>query len=559
MAGGRVAGGVRTHRIDPTTIMSFRAMSFSATIVRPVCVALALVSGAALYTAVPAVAQGTPHDVVILYTNDFHSALDPIPAYWLPGSPRLGGAAALAGYVDRIRRHEPTVFLFDSGDMFTGLVSNLTRGEALMEMMRDMRYDAMAIGNHEFDYGDTVFERAMYRVPFPVLGANIFYHGTRHRYSRPYVILERDGIRVGVIGVIGQDARSVALPSGITDLDFDDPAAAIAPIVRELRPQVDLLVVLAHQGKTGPMQTDAEAHPELQRDFDEDVRLAGAVPGIDVLVGGHAHRGIERPYVHPRTGTIIVQTYGYGTRLGYLKLRVSGGRVVRHEGRLIPVWTDSVAPDRRVQATVDHYERAIAPRAGAHVLTLSRRLYRSYNTESPLGDVVADAMRDAAGADVALQNSGGLRADLAAGRVTTGNVLDALPFVNTLDTYRLTGAQLREVLEQSLTLERGIMQVSGLRVRYDLSRPRGSRVVDVRVGGRPLDESASYVVATNSFIGQGGDLYTTFTHAKRLGSGASIADIVVAYLRRAGDAVSPPPVFVARRLVPVDTTVRRKR
>src|SRR5581483_6531394 len=254
-------------------------------------------------------AQERAREVTILYTNDFHSAFDPIPAYWLAGAPRLGGAAHLATLVNQIRRRDRTVFLFDTGDMFTGMMSNLTRGEALMEMMMSMRYDAMAIGNHEFDYGATNFEKQMYRVPFPVLGANIFYKGTTHRYSRPYTILERDGIRLGVIGIIGEDARSVALPSGITNLDFADPMPIVRELVKELKPQVDLIVVLAHQGKTGPQQTDAEARPDVQRDFDEDIRLCGELDGIDVFVGGHAHRGIEPPYVHPKTGTLIVPTY----------------------------------------------------------------------------------------------------------------------------------------------------------------------------------------------------------------------------------------------------------
>src|SRR5438132_1684114 len=162
--------------------------------------------------------------------------------------------------------------------------------------------------------------------PIPVLAANVFYKGTTRYYSRPYTLLERNGIRVAVIGIIGQDARSVALPSGITDLEFTDPIPAVRAAVRELKPRVDLVVVLAHQGKTGPQQSDAEARPEVQRDFDEDIRLCGEVEGIDVFVGGHAHRGIETPFVHPKTGTLIVQTYGYGTRLGYLKLRLRDGK-----------------------------------------------------------------------------------------------------------------------------------------------------------------------------------------------------------------------------------------
>lgn len=494
-----------------------------------------------LVWAVAAAAQ-QPREVTLLHTNDFHTAFDPIPAYWLPGTPRLGGAAYLAGYIERIRAAEPRVFLFDSGDMFTGMVSNLTQGEALMEMMRVMNYDALGIGNHEFDYGAANFEKQMYRVPFPVLGANIFFKGTRHRYSRPYVILEKDGVRLGVIGIIGQDARSVALPSGITELDFEDPAAAIAPIVRELRPQVDLIVVLAHQGKTGPMQTDAEDRPELQRDFDEDIRLAGAVPGIDVLLGGHAHRGIEEPYVHPRTGTIIMQTYGYGTRLGYLKLRLENGKIAAHEGRLVKVWTDSVRPVAAVQAVVDHYKRLVAPQIGEVVARSARRLYRDYRAESPLGNLVADIMQARMNADIGIQNAGGLRADLPAGEITRGHVLDALPFVNLVESYEMSGAQVREVLEQGFTLERGMIQVSGVVVRYDLSRPAGQRLVSARVAGKPLEATRTYIVATNSFVGQGGDLYRTFQQAKRVAAtGEDIATVVMNHLRNSGELPWPKP------------------
>src|SRR5262249_34462504 len=386
-------------------------------------------------------AQQSPlRQVTILYTNDFHSAFDPIPAYWLKGSPKLGGAAQLTTLIKQIRHREQTVFLFDTGDMFTGMLSNLTRGEALMEMMMSMEYDAMAIGNHEFDYGADNFLKQMNRVPFPVLGANIFYKDTKHPYSRPYTILERNGIRLGVIGIIGQDARSVALPSGITHLDFLDPIPIVREAVKELKPQVDLIVVLAHQGKTGPMQTDAEARPEVQRDFDEDIRLCGEVEGIDVFVGGHAHRGIETPYVHPKTGTLIVQTYGYGTRLGYLKLRLQGKKVVAHSGELLKVWSDKLPPDAAVAAQVRHYKEQVARVIGKVVGRARVRLVRDYNRESSLGDFVADVMLETSGADVAYENAGGLRADLPQGSVTNGNVLDALPFLNSLVVCEMTGA-----------------------------------------------------------------------------------------------------------------------
>jgi 2',3'-cyclic-nucleotide 2'-phosphodiesterase (5'-nucleotidase family) len=498
-------------------------------------------------TARVAVAQEPIREVTILYTNDFHSAVDPIPAYWLPNSPRLGGAAQLAALVNQIRAREKPVFLFDAGDMFTGMLSFLTKGEAIMAMMTAMDYDAMAVGNHEFDYGADNFERQMWRVRFPILGANIFYKGTRHRYTRPWVILEKEGVRLGVIGVIGQDARSVALPSGITQLEFSEPALEVASAVELLRREVDLVVVLAHQGKTGPMQTDAEARPEVQRDFEEDIALAGTLPGIDVFVGGHAHRGIEVPYVHPRTGTLIVQTYGYGTRLGYLKLRLQGRKRVGFEGELLKVWSDRLTPDARVATALAPYRQRASPIIGDVLATSAVRLVRDYLAESSLGSFVTDVMRERAGAEVALTNAGGLRADLPEGPVTRGDVLDALPFVNTVVTLEMTGAQLREVLEQGLTLERGLVQASGLRATYDLKRPAGQRLVELRVGDEAVGDARVYRVATNSFLAQGGDLYQTFLKAKKVDDGkVLLSDLVMEYLRAKKSIGAPEP----GRLVP---------
>ncbi|MBS1795493.1 MAG: bifunctional metallophosphatase/5'-nucleotidase [Acidobacteria bacterium] len=477
-------------------------------------------------------APAAPRDVTILYTNDFHSAFDPIPAYWLKGSPRLGGAAYLTTLINQYRAREKTSFLFDAGDMFTGQLSFLTKGEALMEMMMSMKYDAMAIGNHEFDYGADNFEKQMNRVPFPVLGANIFYKGTKIRYARPYTIIEKNGVRLGVIGIIGMDARSVALPSGITNLDFEDPIPVVRELVKELKPQVDLVVVLAHQGKTGPMQTDAENRPEVQRDFDEDIRLTTEVEGIDVFVGGHAHRGIEKPFVNPKTGTLIVQTYGYGTRLGYLKLRLDGKKIVSHTGELVKVWSDQLAPDPEVARKLDYYKKLTAPKIGIKQGVLKDRLVRDYNRESSLGDFVADVMRAVGKADIGMQNAGGLRADLPAGDVTNGNVYDALPFVNSLTVCEMTGKQVREIVEQGLTLERGLIQISGMTVRYDLSKPVGSRAVAIEVGGKPLDEAKTYTVATSSFLAEGGDLYETFLRTKQTDKGGLLSEIVMEYLKK---------------------------
>lgn len=502
-------------------------------------------------------ASAETRTVVILYTNDFHSAIDPIPAYWMNQDPvpHLGGAAQLMTMVKQIREHEAKagnpVFLFDTGDMFTGMLSKLTQGEVLMEMMTTLGYDAMAIGNHELDYGWENFRKQMFRAPFPVLGANIFYKESDIPYSRPHTVVERDGVRLGVIGVIGQDARSVVLPSLVTELDFRDPAPYVQASIQELGPDVDLIVVLAHQGQTGPMQTDAEAHPDIQRDFDEDIGLCSKVPGIDVFVGGHAHRGIEEPFVHPKTGSIIVQTYGYGTRLGLLRVTVDmeASAVVSHTGELLKVWSDELEPDSWMSAKMAKYKKEVESKIGTVVGHASTRLTRSYNAESLLGAFSCDVLREATGAEVAFMNAGGLRADLPEGPITLGNVQDAFPFLNTVMVVELTGAQIRQIVEQGLTLERGMIQVSGLVAQYKIDQSKGDRLLKLSIAGSPVENNRSYRVATNSFLAEGGDLYTTFKEGTLIKeTNRDIAAAVVEFFAEQPGPVPPP---VMGRLVPV--------
>ena len=490
---------------------------------------------------------GGAHEITILYTNDFHSALEPIPAYWLPGSPRLGGAAHLAALVERERAAARTSFLLDSGDMFTGTVSRLTDGEALLEMMMLMRYDAMGAGNHEFDYGWQVFERGITRVPFPILCCNIRRRDNGARFTRPYTILERNGARLGVIGVMGLKAATrTIMPSKVAELEFTDPAAESAACVRALRGTVDVVVVLAHQGLPGPMQTDAENDPDVQRPLDEDLAFCAAVPGIDVYIAAHSHRGLEDPIVHPDTRTLVTQTYGYGTRLGRITLAVKDRRIVGHDVRLLKVWSDELAPEPGVEARVAHYRAVVAGQIGEPFGRASQRIVRKYRKESPMGSFCADAMRSRAASDVAITNAGGLRADLPEGPIDRARVLDVLPFLNDSVTLELEGGALKAVLEQGFSLEAGMAQVSGLRARYDLSRPVGARLLSLEVAGRPVDDHQRYRVTTNSFLAEGGDGYDAFRQGRVVARDAVLSDVVGEYIRGLG-VVSPPE---PGRLVP---------
>jgi 2',3'-cyclic-nucleotide 2'-phosphodiesterase (5'-nucleotidase family) len=485
---------------------------------------------------------GGAHDLTLLYTNDFHSAFDPIPAYWLRGTPRLGGAAHLATLIARERAAAPRSFLFDSGDMFTGTLSSLTEGEALLDMMTLLRYDAMGIGNHEFDYGWRAFDRGMLRAPFPILCCNIRHRGTGIRFSRPYVLLERDGVRLGVIGVMGlHAARFTIMPSKVAELEFTDPVAEAAACVRELRESVDLIVMLAHQGLPGPMQTDAENDPEVQRPLDEDLAFCAAVPGIDVYIAAHSHHGLEQPIVHPDTRTLVVQTYGYGTRLGRLRLRVKDRKVAQHQAELLKVWSDRLPAQASVAARVAHYRARVSAQVGPVIGRATARFTRKYRRESLLGSFCAGVMRERGRADVGLTNAGGLRADLPEGDLNYGHVLDSFPFQNHVVTLELPGRALKEALEHGFSLRVGMVQVAGLRARYDLGRPLGARLVDLEVGGQPVEDARLYRVATNSFLAEGGDGYLSLKAGREIARDPQVSEVVATYIRSAR-SVTPPPL-----------------
>ena len=474
--------------------------------------------------------EGETETITLLFTNDFESTYDPVLAFWLDDMERIGGVAQLATLIDQIRSTEPNVFLFDSGDIFTGTLAKLTSGEVSLELMMSIGYDAMAVGNHEFEYGWEVFARQQYRVPFPILAANLFYKDTNIPYARPYTIIERNGVRIGVIGIMGQDAATALIPSHIAGVDVNDPAIAVKEALDDLRQDVDIRVLLTHQGKTAPMQTD-DSTPDVKRDIEADIALAGAVQGLDVLLGGHADAGTEEAVVHPQTGTLIMQTYGQGFHLGHLKLTMdkTTGKIISHEGRLIPVDSAKLKPHPVVAKKLAKY-RSRFPELYSVIGMTEGRMNRRYNEESDVGNLFTDILRGTMGAQIGLINSGALRRDLPGGEIRRVDLLDVFPFKDHVVRLTLTGKQLRELLEQSLTLERGIMQVSGLTLAYDLRKPEGRRVVSVDVDGMPMESNTEYDIATIDVVAQGGDLYRTAKQATDVErTDREFADVLEAY------------------------------
>jgi len=482
----------------------------------------------------PAAAPAAPADkvVTLLFTNDVESAYDPIPAFWLDDIDMIGGIAEMTTLIETLRKTEPHVFLFDSGDIFTGAISKLTEGKLAFELMITMGYDAMAIGNHEFEYGYKVFEWEKNRAPFPVLGANFFYRDTDHPYAQAHTIIERDGVRIGVIGIMGQDAATAIIPSFISPLDVREPAAAVRKSVAELRDQVDLIVLLTHQGKTAPMQTDAEIDPRLMRDIDADIALAGAVQGIDVLFAGHADAGTPQPVVNPDTGTLIMQTWGQATHLGYLQLTLDAqtGKIKKYDGKLIPVESTKLLPDPRILAKLRKYRDEHAD-IMVKVGTTEAALIRRYIEESDVGNLFADIFVDATGADIGFVHGGSLRKDIPAGDVLLVDLLDTYPFVDDINVIEMSGSQIRRALEQSLTFERGMLQLSGLTMTYDLDQPEYHRIVTLQRNGQTVRDDDRFTVAASGFLTEGGDLYDSFPESEVIRSVGKVSDVVIQYFR----------------------------
>lgn len=494
--------------------------------------------------------RGDVRDVTLLFTNDIESTFDPIPAFWRDDINRIGGMAELATLIEKIRSEEELVFLFDGGDMYTGSLSKATEGHAPIEMMNSMGYDAKAIGDHEFEYGWEAFSFTKNRMHTPNLAANIYYKDTKIPFAQPYTIIERDGFRIGVIGITGLVAYTVIVPKHRDGIELVDPKPVIKRLVTFLRPDVDLIVLLTHAGKTAPMQTDDEAHPELTRDLTTNLELAGVIDGIDVLIGGHSDAGTREPVIHPKTGTIIMETYGQGTTLGKISLTVDTEqqKILSYSGELLPVISDELIPHKDVARKLKYY-RNIHSELDEVIGYSANYMNRSYLAESDIGNFLTDVLRNETGAQIGFFGSGGIRRDISQGNITLANIRDVYPFSGHIETFRMTGQQVLKILEQSLTLERGMMQVSGVQVQYDLNKEKGGRIVSVKVDGVPIRKEQVYLVTTTEFFGLGGDLYSGFLDADKTGKQwPKFSEVLENYVRKVKRIDLP----IRGRLVPVE-------
>lgn len=486
---------------------------------------LAVLAVMALTFAGWSMALAAPQSIIILHTNDMHAHVDPFkPA---GSSDEVGGFARLAGLIDTIRADagDTPVLLFDAGDAIQGSnVGNAFAGASIIEMMNKMGYNLMSIGNHEFDFGQDVLKERMKQADFPILGANIIDEKTGEPFASSYAVFDVAGAKVGVLGVSPQETPIVTHPKNVVGLKFEDPIAKAAKIAQVLKDveKVDLIVALTHIG------------------FENDKKLAETAPAINLIIGGHSHTKLGKPVMVGET--TIVQTGEYGANLGYVRLMVDGGKLVSVDARLVPV-TKDLAEDEAVKEILDGYKAELKSKmevvVGEAATLLDGERANVRTKETNLGNLVADVMRNAVGADVALTNGGGIRASINQGPITLGEIYTVLPFDNTLVKLEVKGADLLGALERGVSAypnEAGsFLQVSGLSLTFDPGKPAGQRVTSVTVGGKALDPNAVYTVATNDFMAAGGDGYTMLKSAKLLAdTGIFLRDAMAQYITGLG-------------------------
>lgn len=481
--------------------------------------AAAFLAGAVFFLFLGLASAAFAVQIRILHVNDFHGYAEPYKPFGK--GELLGGAAYLAGRVDALRA-DPDVpaLLLAAGDMMQGHPwTNVNQGRAVIDLMNLMKFDAMVVGNHEFDFGRKVLAERMAQAAFPILGANV----SGMAGLKPYVVKTVGGVRVGILGVVTGQTPFYTHPDNVRGLVFASPAEACRRYLGEVRRQSDVVILLSHAG------------------FAEDRILAGQFPEIDIIIGGHSHTKVEHPV---RIGkTVVVQAWEHAKALGVLDLSVEGGRVQQITGRL-----EAIRPggdvNPAVAGLVARYSGELKGAMQAVVGKACRDLdgEKVRFVETTLGNMVADAMREATGADVALVNGGSIRTSIKQGPVSLQDIYSVLPFDNYAIVLHLPGRVVRQALEHGLgKMEEGsgaFLQVSGLRFSYDPAVPSGQRLGEVRVAGRPLDPDKTYAVALNDFMVAGGDGFVFLKELSGVPAGDNgplVRDLVTAYIRARGE------------------------
>ncbi len=463
----------------------------------------------------------TGKTIQILHTNDMHG-------FFLEGKYDGMGAAKLKTLLDQKKAENPNTLVLDAGDAMQGSnLVTLSKGEKATVVMNKMGFDAMVAGNHEFDYGLEILAGNDKLLNFPMLAANVT-DADGKNILKDYIVKEIDGVKIGIIGLATPETTFKSHPDNTKGLVFEDPAITTKRLVKKLRDEegVALVVAVAHLGETGEWPAAESAE----------------VGGVDVIVDGHSHVFYEQGKLVG--DTLIVSTGEHTKNLGVVTIELDkDNKVVSKKAELITKeMAKDVVPNQEIADIINEIveeNKVIEEEVVAKTeieLNGERGFVRTGETN--LGNILTAALKDVAKSDLALTNGGGIRTSIDVGDITKGEVLKVLPFSNTVRVIELTGADVKAAIENGIAdypkTKGAFPHIAGMTVTFDSSKKAGERVVSLKVDGKDIDLEKTYTLATNDFLVAGGDGYEMFKGKNVVGEYNAMDQVFIDYIAKNG-------------------------
>jgi 2',3'-cyclic-nucleotide 2'-phosphodiesterase (5'-nucleotidase family) len=506
-----------------------------------------IVTAALVFCLAPASYAGT---VAIYHTSDVHGWYSARPAKWNKEDPArlIGGFPALSSM---LKNEKFPYLLLDGGDMFQGTPEgNFTRGMATVELMNKLGYDASVVGNHDYDYTEENFRAMAASASFAMLGANVYLkeNGERAGYLKPYKVFERGGKNIAVLGLAGEHTATSTLPLNVKHLEFRDEAAEAARWLEEIRAlKPDAVVVLTHFGVCGRMSSQKVdistwTAGELEKYCGRggSLAVARAAEGADVVLGGHNHTGLLRGYYDKESSTLLGESFYGLTDVTRVELDFDDetGKLKGAKAELVPLWTDEESQDGEVKKIIAAFSAEVDKEMDKKLGDAAADLgYSPEGLDSAVGNWMTDAMRAHAKADMAFQNTAGIRSEIKKGPVRMREIYQVMPFENTLVTVTMTGAQVEELMRDNLSGGKARLQVSGLKVSFV---PRKGGRISLERGGRAIKPGDKFKVVTNNYLTTGGTGGAAFTKGGDLtDTMIPVRDALIAAVKAAG-TIAPP-------------------
>ncbi|WP_432407537.1 5'-nucleotidase C-terminal domain-containing protein [Wukongibacter sp. M2B1] len=494
----------------------------------------------------------------IITFNDFHGNL----AEEVRDTGKNIGMSKMVGYVREALLKNPNTIVVSGGDNYQGsALSNLTYGAPVSEMMKAMGVVASAVGNHEFDWGVQHIEKWAKDGGFDFLAANIYDTNTGEpvEWAKPYLITERDGIKIAFVGLAHPDTITLTKAENVTGLEFKDPVQAAQTWVDYLNEgkaeegTPDVIIALTH--------IDSSQDRETNEITGLAVKLATDVKGLDAIVSAHSHQTVAGEV----NEVPIVQAYKYGRALGKISIELNEDKTIKDITASVDnVYKNksNIIKDENASKVYEKYTEELSPILEEVVGTATGEFTHDKNNPniSLLGKWVTDTMRKKLDCQVAIQNGGGLRRSLYEGNITMGDMYEIMPFDNTFVTMELPGKDLKKAIDHGILNPKvGDGQFSGLKVEYDKDKEFENRITSITLeDGTPLEMDKYYTVVVNDFMISGGDEYD-FSNAKNIvNTYIPIRDMLVEAIKEA-KSITPQPVnYISEVVKPVQQEQEQK-